>query len=367
MKILCITEVFYPSKGGTEIIFYEVFRRLVKRGFEIEVITNYFSGSPEEELLEGIHIKRLKTTNRKLFPFLALKKVFSIQDVDVLQTAVWLSAYPTAILKIFRKIPAVLMVNGYFGWRWTRFSPPIIAISNYLIERCMFMLPFDKFCCLSKFQASLIKNIVGEEKIEVTYPGVDYEIFKPMKSEKTDRFVFCYYGRCDAQKGVDILLKATKLFNEKYHNEGKLIVITPQYYEVKKLMKKNKVCEKYIELYPGMEREKIAKILKDVDVVVVPSKEIEAFGIVAAEASAMGKPVIATNKGGLKEIVIDGKTGFLISPDPEELAEKLGIFYENPSLIDKLGKNARKHVLKKFSWDKMAKQFEKIYLGLAKR
>jgi glycosyltransferase involved in cell wall biosynthesis len=72
----------------------------------------------------------------------------------------------------------------------------------------------------------------------------------------------------------------------------------------------------------------------------------------------MEKPVIATNVGGIYEMMEDKETGFLIKEnDPEDLIEKLTILFDDKSLQEKMGINGKQFVIKKFNWDIIAKKF----------
>ena len=72
----------------------------------------------------------------------------------------------------------------------------------------------------------------------------------------------------------------------------------------------------------------------------------------------MEKPVIATNVGGIYEMMEDKKTGFLIKEnDHEDLIEKLNILFNDKNLRHKMGINGKQFVIKKFNWDIIAKKF----------
>lgn len=102
-------------------------------------------------------------------------------------------------------------------------------------------------------------------------------------------------------------------------------------------------------------------IYANLDVCIVPSRFEEPFGLVAAEAGIRGIPVIATRRGGLTEIVEDGKTGYLVdAKDPDALAGRICQILEDSDLRDKIGKAARKRVSRHFTKEKMVTQVERI-------
>jgi glycosyltransferase involved in cell wall biosynthesis len=91
------------------------------------------------------------------------------------------------------------------------------------------------------------------------------------------------------------------------------------------------------------------------DVAVSSSVQPEAFGRIAVEAQAMCKPIIASNLGGSKETILDGKSGFLYKfDDPRELAKILNSLMElDKDTLNSIGNEGRKNVVKKFDVDKM--------------
>lgn len=99
------------------------------------------------------------------------------------------------------------------------------------------------------------------------------------------------------------------------------------------------------------------------DVIISTSIEPEAFGRVSAEACSMEKPIIATDHGGSKNIVVDQKTGFLVEPDsPEKLAKLIvSTIKKSQKEKDIMGKKARERISQKFNLNKMLKQTLNLY------
>ncbi|MCK8114683.1 glycosyltransferase family 4 protein [Anaerosoma tenue] len=107
--------------------------------------------------------------------------------------------------------------------------------------------------------------------------------------------------------------------------------------------------------------------LNALDVVVVPSLS-EAFGLVAAEASALGKPVVATNTGGLPEVVEDGVSGLLVPPrDPAGLADAIVRLLEDPAMRARMGEAGQRIVRERFGLERMADELVAVYRDVAGR
>jgi glycosyltransferase involved in cell wall biosynthesis len=122
--------------------------------------------------------------------------------------------------------------------------------------------------------------------------------------------------------------------------------------------------EEFVKQYPvkflGWVDPKVAYV--QADIVVVPSLWEEPFGRVVVEAMSFGIPVIASNLGGLKDIVIDGKTGYLVDPEDKiKWKEKILCLVDNPELREKMGNEALKEV-KKYDIKVIANIIEEVYL-----
>ena len=109
----------------------------------------------------------------------------------------------------------------------------------------------------------------------------------------------------------------------------------------------------------------IYKIWQSIDVAIVPSIEPEPFGLVAVEAMLSKKPVIASNHGGLTEIVINNQTGFLVEPNNvAALSEALSKLITNTQLRKEFGEKGFQRAVNEFSVEKYVQHFESIFTKL---
>jgi len=120
--------------------------------------------------------------------------------------------------------------------------------------------------------------------------------------------------------------------------------------------------EKSIKIYPEFEGDKKLEFFNDVDVISVPVRKYDGYGLYLLEANASGIPVVQPATGAFPEIV--GKTGggIVYSPDTvEALADNLTILMKNKELIASLGKKGNEMVRKEFSLDKMSAGLAEVY------
>ena len=112
----------------------------------------------------------------------------------------------------------------------------------------------------------------------------------------------------------------------------------------------------------SLSRDKVKELLQEIDIFVMPTTCNESFGVSAVEAQAMRLPVIATKKGGIPEVVQDGKTGLLVNAkDSQQLAEAIIKLIENPELRRKMGERGQRFISENFTLEKCGGDLEEIY------
>jgi glycosyltransferase involved in cell wall biosynthesis len=99
--------------------------------------------------------------------------------------------------------------------------------------------------------------------------------------------------------------------------------------------------------------------------VLIPSRVIEGFGLVAMEAAMMGRPVVATRSGGLPEVVIDGQTGLIVERDDSNaLAAAIAYLVDHPDMAAQMGRAARNRAQTIFDWERHIDAFDELYRRL---
>ena len=236
-------------------------------------------------------------------------------------------------------------------------SELIIAGSNFIFEHIN--LNYQKFLSRRSKLMVIFRGInldyyndknISENKIDKLF--LKWDINK-------DNFIILLPGRLTNWKGQATLIEALNILVEDYNNSNFTAIILGsdqgrtvytkkllglvQRYQLNQKIKFIRHCSEMPNAYSIS------------DIVISSSIEPEAFGRVAVEAQAMKKPIIASDIGGSKETIQNGKTGFLFkSGDPRELAKAIN----NLMALDKetlysIGNEGRKNVTKKFDVEKM--------------
>ena len=210
---------------------------------------------------------------------------------------------------------------------------------------------------------------VSAEKIIVHPVGVDIDKFSYSSNGRHKNIVrILTIARLVEEKGIscgimafDKLLKnnpGTKL-------EYRIIGAGPLEEELKKLSE-SAGLSKTVNFIGSKHREGIIEELRQADIFLLPSIA-EGLPVSVMEAQAVGLPVVATSVGSVSEVVINGRTGFVVLPeDTNALAERLQYLIEHPEIRVEFGKNGRKHIEENYDITKLNKKLESIYAQLLK-
>lgn len=177
--------------------------------------------------------------------------------------------------------------------------------------------------------------------------------------------VVLFLGNLIRRKGVDVVVSAWAELVRNGHAPGPWkVVIAGAGAELNALLalaQELQVRDR-IEFIGSVHRSDLPNLLAKASIMVVPSRA-EPFGLVAAEGQLFGRAVIASDVGGLREVVRDGVTGLLVPPDnPSALANALALLVSDPGRRRDLGHAARAHALKEFSPARMADEYLRLYV-----
>jgi len=227
----------------------------------------------------------------------------------------------------------------------------IIAVSNSIKEHLI------NYYKKSPDSISVIYNFVEPEKRDLLSG-------KKELSEKykiNNKFLIGYAGRLNyKEKGVDVLLESFKIFNNKYPETALMLIGDGDDKNIAlEFVQSNNLPVIFINTV-----ENISNYLDLLDVFVLPSR-FEACPNVILEAGIMKKPVIASNAGGIPEIIKDKINGLLFEKDrPKELSEKLEMLYNNIELRKKLAENLYSEIKNNFNADKTISELINYYNNL---
>ena len=347
MKV-CMVGHFPPHLGGISSYTYLLAKELKARGDEVYVLTY-----PHEKIgdIKDIPVFTAPTLNIKglrgfLFSVSANFKLINIvrkYKIDLIHAHYIM---PPGLISVFcgmlLGVRTAITIHGSDIFVLAR-NPLLQSLIKFILKKADYV-----FVVSDSLKNEVLKlGIEGmEDKLSVTYNTVDIKRFNPDKMTNfkeemhidPEKPVILFVGNLVWQKGVEFLIRA-----KEFLNEDAVIVIVgggPLFEELKGIVEFEDIND---VIFTGA-RDDVDKIMPAADVFVLPSVS-ESFGIVILEAMASGKPVVATNVGGIPEIVND-ETGIIVRPeDPVALAEAIDKILKDKELQKRFSKAAREQVL----------------------
>lgn len=282
--------------------------------------------------------------------------IIHVQHVSFL---VWVADY----IKAMYNIPFVVSVHGP-DLNTALQDRRIRLLTKHSLTRASRIFP-NSFDTKNRFYSLFGK--VFKRKTRTIFPGVDLSLYsKPAsiadiekKYHLKGKRLVIYVGRLDKEKGIEYLIRAAKDISAEIYILGG----GDYQKELEKLTKELKLPNVHFLGYFSKDYVKeLRKFYQRADVVVVPSTVKEAFGLVILEAMAAKTPVVASNIGGIPNIVKDGKTGFLVRPrSPKEIAEKVNKILSNEKLRQSMRERCFKLIEEKFTWERAARDIKDSY------
>ena len=198
------------------------------------------------------------------------------------------------------------------------------------------------------------------------YNGIDLERFTNTHTRELvepDKFRFINVSRFMPEKNQELVIRAFAKVHEKYTNTTLTLVGKGRLMDEMKALVKELSLEKEVAFLGA--RMDIPELLNQHDVFVLGSN-YEGFGLVLAEAMSCGVPVISTDVGAVREVVVDGETGFLVEKGNVEMLKDVMIkLLVNKELRKRCSENGQKQA-NKFSLKKTVEQYETLYKNLAR-
>lgn len=327
---------------------------MADRGHQIHLIT--FHGGDK---IPNVEVHYLSSPGKLIYPFFLPKIRFLIKIInpDMLH-AHYASSY--GLLGACSGFhPLVLSV-----WGWDVINFPETSFLHKLLVKYA-LRKADHITATSYFLKSTVMNLISmSERTSVIPFGTDLTLFHPeAKPSKNKTTTIGIVKTLRTKYGIEYLIRAFALVEKKLKNVNLRIAGEGPLKESLHKLSKELGCAEKIHFVGVIPHSKVSEFLQKIDIFVVPSiDKSESFGVAAIEASGCELPVIASNIGGLPEVVLNRKTGLLVPPkDPSAIADAIIHLIENPELRWEYGRRGREFVMKNYNWQENALRMEKLY------
>lgn len=356
MNILWLSwrDIKNPNFGGAEKVAFETASRFVKRGDKVTIFTSSFPHAKVNENIDGLKIiRRGNQISCRLHAFLYYLKKSKDFDViiDEINTIPFFSV-------LYAKPKTVALIHQLAKEYWFKETFFPISIIGYLLEPLWLKLYSNRpTIALSESTKTDLVNL-GFKKIKTYRPGLD--IIPEFKTEEKESLVL-FVGRLTKAKNPrDAIIAFGEILRKV--PKSQLIIIgkgNPKYEQKLKNLVKIAHLENSVRFTGYIDNIEKIQLLKRAKIVLIPSVR-EGWNLVATEANATGCVPIGYNVPGLRDSILNQKTGVLVAKkSPEKLAQAALAVLSDENLYQSLAKNGLAWS-KKFNWDKTFSSFKEI-------
>jgi len=398
MNIGIITNEYPPNVYGGAGVHVEYLSRELSRLDNGKHKVKVFCFGKQEEnknnlLVKGINSEfqyPVKDEKHRKFLDTILKDIVitgNIDDVDIVHCHTWYSHFAGLLVKQLLQAPLILTTHSLEPHRpWKVEQLGTAYYGSSWIEKTAYENA-DGVVAVSEAMKNDVHNLynVDFEKIRVIHNGIDLEQYRPTFNEavldkyKIDKNIpfILFVGRITRQKGIIHLVNAIKYLKEDIQivlcagaPDTKEIGIEMQE-KVKEAISKTK--NKIVWIPEMLPKDEVIVLYSTAKIFVCPSV-YEPFGIINLEAMACETPIVATDVGGIPEVVINNETGILVPLENKENIEKINsekfskdlavainTLLLKPEKIKEMGIKSRKRVEEHFSWASIAKKTLEFY------
>lgn len=356
---IAVLEPYIEGIGGAQKVIAQYSQYLKSKGHDVEIFTQRHNPSTAYSEFKGLKINLIKPKNKWLVPLTFLIKSFS--DFDLVIANDWPTHFSS-----FRNNNVVWICyspkRDFYDLKSFYCEQGGIKKKISILLKELFFKRIDKFCAKKcKIVLPISENIRWRLRdyyrintSDIFYAGIDFSDFKSGSMQN----YFLSVGRLFPTKRTELIVSAMDYVKNK---NIKLIVLGsgPDMEKLKGISNKKVILRGTVS-----DSDKIKLYSNACALVCVPVSED--WGLTPIEAAASKIPTIGVNEGGLRETIVDNKTGFLLNnPTPKNIAAKMDYLINNKSRARVMGINAYKFC-KKFDWENILPKFEKVLRSLQK-
>ena len=369
MRVLMVTPSYYPITGGAETLIRNLSIKLNHAGIQNDIMTfnmnqkwkPHWQARTDE--INGLTVYRIPGLNwlplvhsdRTTLGINLIPGRFRhyLRGYDVIHFHVGDLTFPFFSLPVAK--PKIAHFHG-----------PLDFYKKSFPSRQILKKMTNLYVVISReMQQHLLELGVSENKIRYVPNGVDSEVFHPAGNKEKNLILFV--GRITFDKGLHVFVESLSHIRTK----TEIVIIGPSEWDIDyfqklqdQIARENRRGIHKITYLGEQEQNVIVKWCQKASIFVLPSFR-EACGIAILEALSCETPVVATNIEGIREVVVDGKTGLLVpTNDPAKLASSIQYLLDNEDVRTKFGRDGRKFVMANFSYDSAVEKLRRIYEDL---
>ncbi|MFN2544459.1 MAG: glycosyltransferase [Actinomycetota bacterium] len=360
LRVLFINwrDIRNPDAGGAEVVTHEIAKRWVQSGHEVTLLTSRFSGSPPLEVVDGVRIRRTGRLRNGSFHLLVQRTLSKAPDVDVIIDEINTIPFLTPLHR--KKLPPIIaLIHQLAVDVWDAEVPRALALVGRRIEpRLLRLYRETPVVTVSESTRHDLLEI-GLGDVTVIQNGRDDPPpLADMSKEQVPTFLFV--GRLTPNKRPDHAVEAFRRIREELPDAQLLVVGQgPMEATLRKRLPEGATMLGFLP------REELYRRMAGAHCLLVPSVR-EGWGLVVIEANSVGTPAVAYDVPGLRDSIVDGRTGSLSAPDPAALAEAAVALLRDEGHYQRIRQNALSWS-EGYSWDRTAREWLELVIEAADR
>lgn len=356
MRILVINwrDIRNPEAGGAEVHLHEIFRRIAARGHEVALLAHAFAGVPARETIDGIDVHRRGPRNT--FNFTVPRVLAGPLDPERFDVVVDdLNKIPF-YTPLYVRRPLLVVIHHFFAGSIFREVPFPVALYVYLHEALV--APAYRRCRFVTVSQStrdeLVARGIREDRIDLAMNAVDHERFTPAAPGEKDPDLLVCVGRVKRYKNIDLLVRAMRAVRARRPRARLVIVGEGDHRPALARLSSELGLNGTVEFTGFVPLEEKVALLRRASLALTASPK-EGWGVTVIEANACGTPVVATDVPGLRDAVVDGRTGRLVPYGSQErMEEAILALLDDDAERARLGREAAAWA-SRMSWDESAR------------
>jgi glycosyltransferase involved in cell wall biosynthesis len=367
MRILILNSEYPPIGGGAGNASAHIAHQFSRMGHVVAVVTSRFGSLPHVEGQDGLTIYRIPGLRRWQDRSNPLEQIIFILSASV-WTLRWIRRFqPHATLAFFgvpsgpvawliKKLYKIPYIVSLRGGDVPGFRPYDFGMYHRLITPFLRLIWRQASAVIanSKGLRQLANAFDPRFEIPVIPNGIDLKTYKVAERDWSSPHLLSA-GRIVHQKGLDLAMRALGGLKD-LDWEWQIAGDGPQMPILRSLARELGI-ERRVQFLGWQSREQLMKSYQRANIFLFPSRH-EGMPNAMMEAMASGLPVVASCIAGNEELVVDGKTGYLVTTeDVESLRAALKKILSDPALRKQMGAGSRQHVEENYSWESTAKQY----------
>lgn len=387
LRVLQLCTRYPPGTGGVETHVHAISTELMARGHDVQVLTSDLltetpfkridPGDEQYDSVDGVPVRRFKArglTGDAQYSFMpAMVKAVLASKADIVHAHSY-GFFQTHLAMAARRMGRTRFVfTPHFHPEWASGKTGTRRFIRRVYDKVVggsTLTSADAVICVSRGEAEALKaQGFSERTIHIVPNGISPDLLRAepdpapfIKAFGPGRPMVLFAGRLAENKGLDSLVRAAALVvKEVPQATFALVGEDGGMRSAVESRAKELGISRQLLLTGHLDDAVYRSAYAACDVFVLPSI-FEAFGIVILEAMALGRPCVGTKVGGVPDLIEDGVTGLLVSPDDHKaLAKAILAVLKDPKKAALMGAKARKAVGKDFTWPRIVDRLEHVY------